>query len=128
MARTTSQTEHAPLPAGPYSQHARAGAVVAVAGQVGVTPDGSVLDDVTKQTAQALRNVLAVAEAAGASEKDIISVRVFLTDSEHFQEMNDVYATFFSKPRPARTTVYVGLPAGLFVEIDALAVVGSDAG
>ena len=67
--------------------------------------------------------MLAVVEAAGAHEEDIISVRVFLTDTEHFQEMNEVYATFFSKPRPARTTVYVGLPAGLLVEIDALAVI-----
>jgi 2-iminobutanoate/2-iminopropanoate deaminase len=77
---------------------------------------------VAKQTAQALRNVMAVLDAAGASEADIISVRVFLTDTDHFEEMNEVYATFFSKPRPARTTVYVGLPAGLLVEIDVLAV------
>jgi reactive intermediate/imine deaminase len=128
MARTTNQTEHAPLPAGPYSQHARVGSIVATAGQVGETPDGTLLDGVTKQTAQALRNVLAVVEASGATEQDIISVRVFLTDTEHFEEMNDVYATFFTKPRPARTTVYVGLPAGLLVEIDALAVVSGDEG
>ena len=113
MARTTNPTEHAPLPAGPYSQHARVGSVVATAGQVGETSDGSLLDSVAKQTAQALRNVLAVIEAAGATEQDIISVRVYLTDTEDFAEMNDVYATFFSKPRPARTTVYVGLPAGI---------------
>jgi reactive intermediate/imine deaminase len=123
MARTTNLTDHAPLPPGPFSQHARVGSIVAIAGQVGETPDGSLLDGVTKQTAQALRNLLAVVEAAGATEEDIVSVRVFLTDTDHFQEMNDVYATFFSKPRPARTTVYVGLPAGLLVEIDALAVI-----
>jgi 2-iminobutanoate/2-iminopropanoate deaminase len=123
MARSTNTTPAAPAPTGPFSQHARVGSVIAVAGQVGVTPDDSVLDDVAKQTAQALRNVLAVVEAAGAHEEDIVSVRVFLTDTEHFEEMNEVYATFFSKPRPARTTVYVGLPAGLLVEIDALAVI-----
>jgi 2-iminobutanoate/2-iminopropanoate deaminase len=125
MARTTNPTEAAPLPPGPFSQHARVGDVVAVAGQVGITPDGSVLDDVAKQTAQALRNVMAVLDAAGAGEADIISVRVFLTDTDHFEEMNEVYATFFSQPRPARTTVYVGLPAGLLVEIDALAVISA---
>lgn len=124
MARTTEPTSNAPLPSGPFSQHARVGRIVATAGQVGVTPDGTTLDDVAKQTAQALRNVFAVLDAAGASESDIISVRVFLTDTDDFQEMNEVYATFFSKPRPARTTVYVGLPAGLLVEIDALAVIG----
>jgi 2-iminobutanoate/2-iminopropanoate deaminase len=126
MARSTNPTSAAPPPPGPFSQHARVGSVVAVAGQVGVTSDGSVLDDVAKQTAQALRNVLAVVEAAGATEQDIVSVRVFLTDTEHFEEMNEVYATFFTKPRPARTTVYVGLPAGLLVEIDALAVLSPD--
>lgn len=123
MARATHPTPNAPPPSGSSSQHARVGSVVAISGQVGVTPDGSVLDDVAKQTAQALRNVLAVAEAAGAHEGDILSVRVFLTDSEHFEEMNEVYATFFSAPPPARTTVYVGLPAGLLVQVDALAVV-----
>src|SRR5436190_20137487 len=79
MARTTNPTDAAPLPPGPFSQHARVGNVVAVAGQVGITADGSVLDDVAKQTAQALRNVMAVLDAAGASEAHIISLRVFLT-------------------------------------------------
>jgi 2-iminobutanoate/2-iminopropanoate deaminase len=123
MARSTNPTSSAPPPPGPFSQHARVGSIVAIAGQVGITPDGSILDDVAKQTAQALRNVLAVVEASGAHEEDIISVRVFLTDTDHFEEMNEVYATFFSEPRPARTTVYVGLPAGLLVEVDALAVI-----
>ena len=57
-------------------------------------------------------NVLAVLAAGGAREQDIISVRVFLTDVSHFEEMNAVYETVFSEPRPARTTVYVGLPSG----------------
>ena len=68
--------------------------------------------------------MLAVLEAGGAGEQDIISVRVFLTDVSQFEEMNAVYETAFSEPRPARTTVYVGLPPGLLVEIDALAVIG----
>ena len=51
-------------------------------------------------------------------------MRVFLTDTSQFEEMNAVYETAFSEPRPARTTVYVGLPTGLLVEIDALAVIG----
>ena len=72
---------------------------------------------------QALQNVFAVLAASGAEEKDIVSVRVYLTDTEHFAEMNAVYATMFSEPYPSRTTVYVGLRPGLLVEIDALAVV-----
>jgi|SoiMetStandDraft_5_1073268.scaffolds.fasta_scaffold60399_2 2-iminobutanoate/2-iminopropanoate deaminase len=127
MPRTTTPTDQAPQPAGPYSQNARVGAVVQAAGQVGLRPDGTLLEGVGDQTRQALRNVLAVLEAAGARESDIISVRVFLTDVSHFQEMNAAYETAFSQPPPARTTVYVGLPAGLLVEIDALAVVEGDA-
>lgn len=124
MPRSTSTTDQAPTPAGPYSQHARIGSIVAAAGQVGFLPDGTLLDGVGEQTRQSLNNVLAVLAAGGASEQDIISVRVFLTDVSQFEEMNAVYETAFSEPRPARTTVYVGLPPGLLVEIDALAVIG----
>ena len=53
----------------------------------------------------------------------MISVRVFLTEVEHFAAMNEVYREFFTEPYPARSTIYVGLPPGLLVEIDALAVV-----
>jgi 2-iminobutanoate/2-iminopropanoate deaminase len=49
-------------------------------------------------------------------------MRVYLTDPSQFTEMNDVYSSFVQTPYPARTTVYVGLPAGMLVEIDALAV------
>jgi 2-iminobutanoate/2-iminopropanoate deaminase len=47
---------------------------------------------------------------------------VFLTDTDDFEAMNEVYRTMFSEPYPARTTVYVGLPAGMKIEIDAIAV------
>jgi 2-iminobutanoate/2-iminopropanoate deaminase len=69
-----------------------------------------------------LRNVNTVLAAAGASMDDVIMLRVYLTDVAHFGEMNQAYGEFVSEPFPARTTVYVGLPAGLLVEIDALAV------
>jgi reactive intermediate/imine deaminase len=103
----------------------RIGGIVAAAGQVGSTPDGTVLDGVGPQTRQALANVAAVLEASGANLADVLTVRVFLTDTSQFAEMNAVYAEVFEKPYPTRTTVYVGLPDGLLVEIDALAVVGS---
>lgn len=93
-------------------------------GQAGAHPDGTLDDTVGEQTAQTLRNVLAALAAAGAAETDVVSVRVYLTDVADFAAMNEAYATFFSQPYPARTTVYVGLPPGLLVEIDALAVRG----
>ena len=124
MSRTEGRTDQAPLPAGPYSQSVRIGDVVAAAGQVGILPDGTVVDGVGPQTRQALANVAKVLEAAGASMDDVVTMRVFLTDTVQFAEMNEVYAEAFRAPFPARTTVYVGLPEGLLVEIDALAVVG----
>jgi 2-iminobutanoate/2-iminopropanoate deaminase len=126
MIRTEGRTDEAPKPSGPFSQSVRIGGVVAAAGQVGNTPDGSVLGGVGPQTRQALANVAAVLAASGAGMDDVITMRVFLTDVSHFGEMNAVYAEAFAEPYPTRTTVYVGLPEGLLVEIDALAVVGPD--
>ena len=56
----------------------------------------------------------------------MISVRVFLTQVEHFAEMNEVYREYFTEPYPARSTIYVGLPPDLLVEIDALAVIDGE--
>jgi reactive intermediate/imine deaminase len=123
MSRTEGRTVSAPPPSGPFSQSVRIGGVVAAAGQVGNTPDGTVLDGVGPQTRQALANIAAVLAASGAGMDDVITMRVFLTDVSHFGEMNAAYAEAFGEPYPTRTTVYVGLPEGLLVEIDALAVV-----
>lgn len=126
-ARIAGSTADAPAPAGPYSQSARIGEVVAAAGQGGFTPDGVLLDGVPAQTEQALRNVAASLRAAGADLGDVIHVRVYLTETSHFAEMNAVYESFFDAPYPARTTVFVTLAADLLVEIDAIAVVSGDA-
>jgi len=122
MTRIEGRIEGAPAPAGPYSHSVRIGGVVAAAGQVGVTSDDTVLDGVGAQTRQALANIAAALSASGAGMDDVISVRVFLTEGEHFDEMNAAYREAFREPYPARTTVYVGLPEGFLVEIDALAV------
>jgi len=121
--RLTASTDQAPPPAGPYSQSTRVANIVAGAGQVGRRPDGTVVDGIAGQTRQALENLLASLAASGAREHDIVSVRVFLTDPAHFDEMNAAYADVLSEPYPSRTTVYVGLRAGLFVEVDAFAVI-----
>ena len=121
--RVTASTADAPRPAGPYSQSTRVANIVQSAGQVGVRPDGTLVEGVENQTRQALRNVLAVLAASGATETDIVSVRVHLTDVAHFSGMNEAYAELLSEPYPSRTTVYVGLRPGLLVEIDALAVI-----
>jgi reactive intermediate/imine deaminase len=125
VAKVEIRTPEAPTPVAAFSQGVRKGNVLQVAGQVAFDADGKITaDTVAEQTRQALRNVNAVLSAAGASMDDVIMLRVYLTDTSHFAEMNQAYGEFVKEPYPARTTVYVGLPAGLLVEIDALAVVG----
>ncbi|NUP40734.1 MAG: RidA family protein [Streptomyces sp.] len=116
-----------------FSHGVRKGGILQVAGQVGFlpaqegrppTPAGP---DLRAQVLQTLENVRAVLEAGGASWEDAVMVRVYLTDTAHFAEFNSLYDGYFTElaqPPAARTTVYVGLPAGLLVEIDALAVLG----
>jgi reactive intermediate/imine deaminase len=127
MARTVVSTIHAPTPPAniPLSQGVRKGNLVQVSGQTAVNPETGALVEggVAEQTEQALRNVIAVLEAGGAGLQDVLMLRVYLTDVSQFAEMNDVYARVVGEPFPARTTVYVGLPPGLLVEIDALAAV-----
>ena len=123
MPRTAASTPDAPPPAGPYSQAVRAGSFVLCAGQSGHAADGTIADGVTEQTEQCLANVLAALAAAGAAEGDVVRVGVYLTDVAHFAAMNEVYARVFGTPYPVRTTVFVGLPPGMLIEVDAMAVV-----
>lgn len=126
MPKTEITTANAPTPVAKFAQGVRKGNVLQVAGQVGIDPTtGNVVGPgVAEQTRQAMANVLAVLEAGGAGIDDVVMMRVYLTDTAHFGDLNRVYGEFVTAPYPARTTVYVGLPKGLLVEIDAMAVVG----
>jgi len=120
-------------PPAKFSHGVRKGNILQVAGQVGFlpaeegrppTPAGPTLRE---QTLQTLANVQAILEEGGASWEDVMMIRVYLTDVDHFTEMNAIYNEYFEnrvEVPAARTTVYVGLPAGLLIEIDALAVLG----
>lgn len=127
MTRTVVSTGKAPTPPAnvPLSQGVRKGNILQVSGQTAVDPETGELVEggVAEQTEQVLRNVIAILEADGSGLQDVVMLRVYLTDLSHFAEMNDVYARVVGEPFPARTTVYVGLPSGMLVEIDALAVV-----
>ncbi|MCW2780364.1 MAG: endoribonuclease [Marmoricola sp.] len=127
MSNTAIHSPEAPVPAGPYSHAIVAGGLVTVAGQVGVDPATGQLvsGDVGAQTRQAIKNLEVVLLASGSSLADVMRIGVFLTRVEDFAAMNEVYAQAVPAPYPARTTVYVGLPAGYLVEVDALAVVAS---
>lgn len=123
MARTTTMSDDLPRPAGPYSHAVRGDRSVYSSGQGGARPDGTMSTDVSEQCEQCFRNVLVALEAGGASETDVVKVTVYLTDTNDFAAMNAAYAAAFSDPYPARTTVYVTLPPGMAIEVDAVAVI-----
>ena len=124
MNRDVYSTTDAPAPVASYSQACASGNVLAVAGQVGVDPTGALVDDgVAEQTEQALRNLEAVLAAAGASIDDVVRMDCYLTSFDDFDRFNEVFGRWFPAPDPpTRTTVVVGLPPGLLVEVTALAV------
>lgn len=120
-------TENAPAAIGPYSQAVEAGNMIFVSGQLPMDPAtmNFVSEDIQEQTKQCLTNLLAILNAAGYAEKDIVKVTVFLKDMNDFAKMNEVYATFFTDHKPARAAVEVArLPKDAQIEIEAVAVKG----
>ena len=118
------QTEQAPAAIGPYSQGIDLGHVVYTSGQIPVNPQtGEIPATIEEQTAQALRNAQAVLEAAGLSMENVVKTLVFLSDLGEFAAMNEVYASFFRQPYPARSCVQVAaIPKGAKVEIECIAL------
>ncbi len=109
---------------GPYSHAVDAGDLVYLSGQTPLdSATGKLAEgDIAAQTEQCFKNLFAVLAAAGLSEADVVKANVFLTDMGNFAAMNQVYATKFSAPYPARSTVAVaGLPLGAQVEIELIA-------
>ncbi|GAA1777231.1 RidA family protein [Leucobacter iarius] len=133
---TVIRTEAAPAPAHTFSQGIRKGGLLQVSGQGPMDPATNQYiaeGDVHAQTLRTLENVRAILEAGGASVSDVLMFRVYLTDQQDFTRMNEAYGEFVrthvpSGELPCRTTVFTGLPhPEMLVEIDALAVPGSDA-
>jgi 2-iminobutanoate/2-iminopropanoate deaminase len=119
----------APKAIGPYSQavDAAPGRFIFCSGQIPLDPaSGEVVGagDVRVQTERVLQNLAAVLAAGGASLADVVKTTIYLTDLQEFAAVNEVYARHFPGTAPARATVGVaGLPRGVQVEIDAVAVV-----
>jgi 2-iminobutanoate/2-iminopropanoate deaminase len=125
MTREPFSTSNAPAAIGPYSQAMRAeGRFLFISGQIPLTPAGDVVGgDVRAQSEQVLKNLRGVLEAAGLSTDHVVKTTIFLSTMDHFAAVNDVYAEFFGDVPPARSTVAVsGLPRGVDVEIEAIAV------
>ncbi len=94
------------------------------AGQVGIDPKkGKLVDGIENQTKQAIKNLENVIISAGSSLNKIIKTTIFLADINDYKKVNEVYASFFNKNKPARSTVQVAaLPLGALVEIEAIAL------
>lgn len=117
-------TKNAPAAIGPYSQAVWAGDLLFTSGQIPLDPaTGQVVPgSVEDQARQSLNNLEAVLKAAGLSMADVVKATVFIKDMNDFPRINEVYATFFPQPCPARSCVEVArLPKDVLVEIEAVA-------
>ncbi len=129
MIKEEVKTPRAPRAIGPYSQAVKIGRYVFLSGQIPIDPaTGELVEGgIAQQTLQVLRNLMAVAEKSGATANDIVKTTIYLTDLMLFESVNEVYSSFFTPPFPARATVGVsGLPKGVAIEIDAIAVIGDE--
>jgi 2-iminobutanoate/2-iminopropanoate deaminase len=124
MARKAHESKNGPAAIGPYSHAVWAGRQLFCSGQTPIDPaTGKLIDgDVEAQTHRAFDNLQAVLEDAGLRMDDVVKCNVYLTDMANFAAMNKAYATRFTAPYPARTTVAVaGLPLNAQVEIELVA-------
>ena len=122
------KTDKAPAAIGPYSQAIDSGCgLVFVSGQLPIDPSTGAFPEggVKEQTRQSLLNASAILPAAGLGLSDVVKTTVFLADMGDFAAMNEVYASFFTEPFPARSAVAVKtLPKGALVEVECIAARG----
>lgn len=126
MSKEAIHTEKAPAAIGPYSQAVRAHNTIYVSGQIPIDPATGAFagEDIMTQTQQSLTNIREILAAAGAGMENVVKTTVLLADIRDFAAMNEVYATFFSEPYPARAAFQAAaLPKGALVEIEAVAVI-----
>ena len=116
-------TSKAPAAVGPFSQAIQSGNLLFVSGQLPVDPATGQLaaEDSVGQLHQCMKNIIAIAEAAGTDLAHAVKVTVLLTDIAEFDAINAVYKTYFAAPYPARLCYQVSaLPKAARVEVDAV--------
>lgn len=121
MTRQSIETKDAPAAIGTYSQAVRSGNTVWLSGQIPLDPATMQLvsGDIDAEICRVFDNLSAVAAAAGGTLDHAVKVTVFLTDLAHFARVNEIMATYFTKPYPARAAVGVAaLPRGARVEME----------
>ncbi|MEQ1629470.1 MAG: RidA family protein [Gallionella sp.] len=118
------QTPDAPAAIGTYSQAVRMDNTVYLSGQIGLDPTNmQMVEGIEAQIHRVFQNLRAVADAAGGSLNDVVKLNIFLTDLGHFAKVNEIMATYFHQPYPARAAVGVAaLPRNALVEADGVLV------
>lgn len=127
MSRKAIHTEQAPQAIGTYSQAVRAGDTVYLSGQIPFDPSTKELitGNIEAEIRRVFENLKSVAEAAGGSLAQAVKVNVYLTDLAHFAKVNEIMATYFPQPYPARAAVGVAaLPRGARVEAECVLYLG----
>ena len=120
-------TNKAPLPVGPYNQAVMVKNTLYISGQVALNPTSNELiqGSIDEESHQIMKNIESILKEAGLDFKNVVRSKIYLTDMSNFSKVNEVYGSYFEKGNePARTTIEVsGLPLGVDVEIDMIAVV-----
>lgn len=125
--RKVISTNKAPAAIGPYSQAVQVNHMLHVSGQLGINPETGdfVSDNVVEQTKQVMTNMGNILEAAGTSFSNVVETTILLADMKDYAKVNEVYATYFQQPYPARAAYEVAnLPKYGRVEIKAMAIIG----
>jgi len=126
MGKKVIQTEKAPKAIGPYSQAIQAGNFLFLSGQIPLHPKTGELvkGDIRQQTQQVLENIKGILGSQKLEMEDVVKVTIFLKDIGNFNQVNEVYATYFPSSPPARSTVGVAkLPRDADIEIEIIAVI-----
>jgi 2-iminobutanoate/2-iminopropanoate deaminase len=125
MSIKSIHTDNAPAAIGPYSQAITDGHTVYVSGQIPINPATGEFAGTTieEQAKQSLTNISNILKAAGTDMSHVVKTTVLLKNIQDFAAMNEVYATFFTAPYPARSAFQAAdIPKGALVEIEAIAI------
>lgn len=124
MDKKVVLTNKAPQPIGPYSQAIKINDILYVSGQIAIDVESGniITDDVTSETHQVMKNILAILHSENLSFDNVVKSSVFLSDMNNFKEVNEAYGSYFKTNPPARETVEVStLPKNVNVEISTIA-------
>lgn len=123
MKKQPVQTNEAPSAIGPYSQAVKTGEMLYTSGQIGLDPaTGEMVDGLENQAHRVMKNVKAVLAAADCDMNDVVKTLIFMQNMEDFVTVNEIYASYFEEPYPARSAVEVArMPKGALVEVEVIA-------